>query len=58
MSSSPNPAKTAAYQLRLAEMLAARAVQADLNNPHKIRNLNRQIQAQMKWIARAEAASE
>jgi hypothetical protein len=58
MSSSPNPAKTAIYQARLAEMTAAKAVQAGLNNEHKVRNLNRQIQAQMKWIARAEAANE
>lgn len=58
MSSSPNPTKTAQYQLRLAEMVAAKAVQADLNNDHKVRNLNRQIQAQMKWIARAQAAGE
>jgi hypothetical protein len=56
MTSAPNPAKTAEYQVRLADMIAARAVQTDLNNVHKVRNLNRQIQAQMKWIARSQAS--
>jgi hypothetical protein len=58
MASAPNPARMAVYQGRLAELIAAKSAHQDLNNDHQVRNLNRQIQAQLKWIASAEAASE
>jgi hypothetical protein len=45
----------AAYQARLTELVAAKAVHVELGHEHDVRNLNRQIQAQLKWISRAEA---
>jgi hypothetical protein len=48
----------AVYQARLVELVAARSAQQDLDNSHQVRNLNRQIQAQLKWIASAESVSE
>jgi len=55
MASKPNPARMAIYQARLADLLAAKAAHRELDNDHQVRNLNRQIQAQMKWIATAES---
>jgi hypothetical protein len=57
MASTPNPALVPQYQAKLAHLLAAKAAYQDLNADHHVRNLNRQIQAQLKWIASAEAAS-
>ena len=57
MASSPNPARMADYQAKMVELIAARTVQQDLDNDHQVKNLNRQIQAQLKWIAAAEAAT-
>jgi len=58
MASTPNPAQMAVYQARLADLLAARSAHQDLSNDHHVKNLNRQVQAQLKWIAAAEAASK
>jgi len=58
MASTPSPARMAVYQARLVELVAARSAQQDLDNSHQVKNLNRQIQAQLKWIASAESASE
>jgi hypothetical protein len=57
MASRPNPAQMAVYQAKLTDLVAARAVHQDLDNDHQVKNLNRQIQAQLKWIASAESAS-
>jgi hypothetical protein len=48
----------AVYQARLVELVAARSAQQDLDNTHQVRNINRQIQAQLKWIASAESPPE
>jgi hypothetical protein len=57
MASTPNPARMAIYQARLADLLAAKAAHTELDNDHQVKNLNRQIQAQLKWIATAESAT-
>ena len=57
MASTPNPAFLSQYQARLADLQAAKTAHQDLNNDHQVKNLNRQIQAQLKWIATAEASS-
>ena len=57
MASTPNPAFLPQYQARLADLQAAKTAHQDLNNDHQVKNLNRQIQAQLKWIATAEASS-
>jgi hypothetical protein len=54
MSSTPNPARMAEYQARLAELVARRDAFRAQHNDHKVKLLNRQIQAQLKWIARAQ----
>ena len=58
MASKPNPAQMAVYQAKLADLVAARSAHQDLNNDHHVKNLNRQVQAQLKWIAAAESASK
>jgi hypothetical protein len=57
MASTPNPAHLPAYQARLADLLAAKTAHQEVNNDHQVKNLNRQIQAQLKWIASAESAT-
>ena len=52
---SPDPARMADYQARLAGLIDIRSAHAELNNDHHVKNLNRQIQAQLKWIKAAEA---
>jgi len=47
----------AIYQARLADLLAAKAAHRELDNDHQVKNLNRQIQAQLKWIATAESVT-
>jgi hypothetical protein len=54
VASTPNPARLRDYQESLEQMLAQRATHAAAGNDAKVTNLNRQIQAQMKWIAAAE----
>jgi hypothetical protein len=51
MAAKPNKALMPEYQAKLAELLAAKAAHQDLDNDHRVKNLNRQIQAQLKWIA-------
>jgi hypothetical protein len=53
MSSIPNPARIAEYQARLAELVEARDGFRAQHNDHRVRALNRQIRAQLKWIRRA-----
>jgi hypothetical protein len=55
VASTPDPARLSEYKARLATLVATKDVEADQNRDHKVKNLNRQIQAQLKWIARAEA---
>jgi hypothetical protein len=55
MSSTPNPARIAEYQAKLADLIAARNAFRDQGKDHKVKMLNRQIQAQLKWISRAES---
>jgi hypothetical protein len=55
MSSQPRPADMARYQTRLNELVAARDSFRAAHNDHKVRALNRQIQAQLKWIRKAQA---
>jgi hypothetical protein len=43
----------AEYQSRLAELVAARDAYRLQGKDHKVRLLNRQIQAQLRWIRRA-----
>jgi hypothetical protein len=57
MASKPNPARMAMYQARLADLMAAKAAHRELDNDHQVKNLNRQIQAQLKWIAAAESTT-
>jgi hypothetical protein len=57
MSSSPNPARIVEYQARLAELIATRDGFRAQHNDHKVRLLNRQIRAQMRWIKRAQAVA-
>jgi hypothetical protein len=45
----------ARYQARLNELVAARERFRAAHNDHKVRALNRKIQAQMKWIRKAQA---
>jgi hypothetical protein len=56
MASTANPARLDDYRARLADLVEAKTAHQDLNNDHHVKNLNRQIQAQLKWIAKAEAA--
>ena len=55
MSSTPNPARIAEYQARLSELVEARDAFRTQRNDHKVRLLNRQIRAELKWIKRARA---
>jgi hypothetical protein len=57
MSSTPDPARMAEYQARLAELVAARDSYHLQGKDHKVRLLNRQIQAQLRWIRRARSMS-
>ena len=57
MSSTPDPARIAEYQARLGELVAARDGFRAQHNDHRVRLLNRQIRAQMRWIKRAQAAA-
>jgi hypothetical protein len=57
MSSTPDPARIAEYRARLAELVAARDGFRAQHNDHRVRLLNRQIRAQMKWIKRAQPAA-
>lgn len=54
MASAPNPAHLRDYQARLNDLQALRATHVSSGNDDKVTNLNRQIQAQLKWIAAAE----
>jgi len=56
MPTAPNPARIADYEAKLADLMELRIVQVEGNNDHKVKNLNRQIQTQLKWIASARAA--
>jgi hypothetical protein len=56
MSSNPNPARIAGYRAKLADLIATRNAFRDQGNDHKVKGLNRQIEAQLKWIKRAESS--
>jgi len=58
VASTPDPARLAEYNTRLATLIAAKDLEAEQSRDHQVKNLNRQIQAQLKWIARAEALSQ
>ena len=53
MSSTPCPARLAEYQAKLQALTAVRDFNRALHNDHKVKQLNRQIQAQLKWIRAA-----
>jgi hypothetical protein len=55
MSSKPNPARIAQYEARLAELIDAREAFRTQRNAHKVRILNRQIRAQLKWLKKVRA---
>lgn len=55
MSSRPNPARLADYQAKLAQLMAAREEARTGHDDHRVRALNRQIRAQLKWIRKAVA---
>jgi hypothetical protein len=55
MSSQPRPADIAKYQAKLAELIAARDAFRVQHNDHKVKAVSRRIQAQLKWIKRANA---
>ena len=56
MASTPDPARLAEYETRLATLIAAKDLEAEQDRDHQVKNLNRQILAQRKWIARAAAS--
>ena len=58
MATAPNPARIDDYEAKLAGLIELRTLQLEGNNDHKVKNLNRQIQTQMKWIASARTAGE
>jgi hypothetical protein len=58
MSSTPDPARLAQYQAKLAELFAVRDAYRAQRNDHKVRLLNRQIRAQVKWIRKARSLVE
>jgi hypothetical protein len=55
MSSTPNPARIDEYRTKLADLIATRNTFRDQGKDHKVKFVNRQIQAQLKWIKRAES---
>jgi hypothetical protein len=57
MSSTPNPARLAEYQVKLAQLVALRDSYRAQHNDHKVKLLNRQIRAQTKWISKAQSAA-
>ena len=54
MASTPNPSHLRHYQSHLEALLTLRATHVASGNDAKVTNVNRQIQAQIKWIALAE----
>jgi hypothetical protein len=54
MSSTPNPERIAGYRAKLAELIDTRNTFRDQGKLHNIKGVNRQIEAQLKWIRRAE----
>ena len=55
MSSTPDPARIAQYQAKLAELVSTRDSYRTQHNDHKVKLLNRQIRAQAKWIRKAQS---
>jgi hypothetical protein len=55
MPTAPNPARIADYEAKLAGLMELRTIEVEGNNDHKVKNLNRQIQTQLKWIASARS---
>jgi len=58
VSSTPNPARLTEYQAKLAELVALRDAHRAQRNDHKVRLVNRQIRAQVKWIRQARSRVE
>jgi hypothetical protein len=58
MATAPNPARIDDYEAKLAGLIELRTLHLEGNNDHKVKNLNRQIQTQLKWIASARSAGE
>lgn len=58
MSTTPDPARLAQYEARLAELVATRDTHRAQHDDHKVRLFNRRIQAQIKWIRRARAGQD
>ena len=58
MAATPNPDHLRVYNSRLADLIELRALQTAAGNDAKVTNINRLIQAQMKWIAAAEKLAE
>ena len=55
MASTPNPSRLRHYHSHLDDLRALRATHVAAGNDAKVGNVNRRIQAQLKWIALAEA---
>ena len=55
MSSTPDPARLAQYQAKLAELVSTRDSYRAQHNDHRVKLLNRQIRAQVKWIRQAQS---
>lgn len=54
MASTPNPAHIRHYESQLEDLRTLRATHVASGNDAKVTNVNRQIQAQLRWIAVAE----
>ena len=55
VASTPNPSRLRHYHSHLDDLRALRASHVAAGNDAKVGNVNRRIQAQLKWIALAEA---
>jgi len=55
VASTPNPSRLRHYHSHLDDLRALRATHVAAGNDAKVGNVNRRIQAQLKWIALAEA---
>lgn len=53
MTSTPDPARLAEYEAKLAELVALRDSYRAQHNEHRVKLINRQIQGQIKWIRKA-----
>ncbi|HVV35334.1 MAG TPA: hypothetical protein VHC63_01940 [Acidimicrobiales bacterium] len=57
MSRTPNPERLDVYEAKLAELIAERNTAATQRKDRRVYALNRQIEAQRRWIKRARSVS-